>query len=62
MARRNEQVATLLENIAKLLALKGESPFRILAFVANLWSVVAVSRPAERPTAARSSGRSPLAA
>jgi len=32
MTRRNGAVAHLLENIAKLLALKGESPFRIRAY------------------------------
>jgi DNA polymerase (family 10) len=32
MARRNEEVASLLENIARLLALKGENPFRIRAY------------------------------
>src|SRR5579884_2071693 len=32
MSRRNEEVAALLENIAKLLALKGEDPFRIRAY------------------------------
>jgi len=31
-ARRNEEVARLLENIAKLLALKGESPYRVRAY------------------------------
>ena len=32
MARRNEEVAALLDNIAKLLALKGENPFRLRAY------------------------------
>jgi DNA polymerase (family 10) len=32
MARRNEEVATLLENIAKLLTVKGEDLFRIRAY------------------------------
>ena len=32
MPRRNEEVARLLENIAKLLALKGENPYRIRAY------------------------------
>lgn len=33
MDRRNEDVARLLENIAKLLALKGENPYRIRAYM-----------------------------
>ncbi len=32
MDRRNEDVARLLENVAKLLALKGESPYRVRAY------------------------------
>jgi DNA polymerase (family 10) len=32
MGRRNEDVARLLENIAKLVALKGESPYRVRAY------------------------------
>lgn len=32
MARRNEEVAALLANIAKLLAVKGEDPYRIRAY------------------------------
>jgi len=32
MASRNDEVAMLLENIARLLTLKGESPFRIRAY------------------------------
>jgi DNA polymerase (family 10) len=32
MARRNEEVSALLENIAKLLALQGDNPFRVRAY------------------------------
>src|SRR5579885_3416258 len=43
MSRRNEEVAALLENIAKLLALKGEDPFRIRAYDEAAHSVSARS-------------------
>ncbi|MBX6342968.1 MAG: DNA polymerase III, partial [Thermomicrobiaceae bacterium] len=43
MRRRNEEVATLLNNIAELLALKGESPFRVRAYAEAARSVGALS-------------------
>ena len=43
MSRRNEEVALLLENIAKLLALKGDDPFRIRAYEEAARSVSATS-------------------
>jgi DNA polymerase (family X) len=47
MSRRNDEVATLLENIAKLLALKGEDPFRIRAYEEAARSVSARSEDVE---------------
>src|SRR5579885_2587239 len=47
MSRRNEEVATLPENIAKLLALKGGDPFRIRAYEEAARSVGARSEDVE---------------
>ncbi len=41
MARRNEEISALLENIARLLALKGEDPFRIRAYTEAARSISA---------------------
>src|SRR5579863_7997776 len=43
MARRNEEISALLENIAKLLALKDEDPFRIRAYTEAAQSISAAS-------------------
>jgi DNA polymerase (family 10) len=47
MARKNEAVATLLESIAKLLALKGENPFRIRAYEEAARAITATSEDVE---------------
>ena len=43
MSRRNLEVAQCLENIAELLAVKGESPFPIRAYANTAQHIVAVS-------------------
>jgi DNA polymerase (family 10) len=48
MARRNEEVARLLENIAKLLALKGENPFRVRAHSQAARNISAMSEDLEQ--------------
>ncbi|MBI4494786.1 MAG: DNA polymerase/3'-5' exonuclease PolX [Chloroflexi bacterium] len=47
MARRNEELSLLLENIAKLLALKSESPFRIRAYEEAARSISAMAEDIE---------------
>ncbi|MBI2941343.1 MAG: DNA polymerase/3'-5' exonuclease PolX [Chloroflexi bacterium] len=47
MARRNEEVARLLENIAKLLALTGENPYRIRAYTQAARTLTGISEDVE---------------
>lgn len=43
MVRTNDEIAALLENIARLLALKGENPFRLRAYTEAALSIRALS-------------------
>ncbi|MDI3340110.1 MAG: DNA polymerase/3'-5' exonuclease PolX [Sphaerobacter sp.] len=47
MARRNEEVAWLLNDIAELLALQGESPFRIRAYTEAARTIAAMAEDIE---------------